>query len=257
MNLKNKFGEWALVTGASCDIGAEFARQLPTQGFNLVLATRRIEVLDKLGKALAGKYRIKFRSISCDFADVDDIEILKQTTDDLSIGLLVSNAGTGYAGKFLSTKMEDLLWMIKLNSISHVILTHHFGGKMKAREKRGVILVSAMGVADGAYFFPASTKSLVTSFSKGLHTEFKKHNIDLAIPGTSPANTPVFEKIGFTPETMPTKPLSTRQTFLETLEALDKKHMIDIPGFKFRLLNSKHTCSGSRKMTAKALLQNK
>ena len=50
---KNRFGPWAIVTGASSGIGKEFTRQLAASGLNLVLVARRLVLLEALGQQLA------------------------------------------------------------------------------------------------------------------------------------------------------------------------------------------------------------
>src|SRR5882672_7361770 len=51
---KQRFGPWALVTGASSGIGRAFAAHLAANGINLVLASRRLAMLVDIGRELAG-----------------------------------------------------------------------------------------------------------------------------------------------------------------------------------------------------------
>jgi uncharacterized protein len=255
---KTKYGPWALITGASSGIGMEFSRQLESNGLNVVLAARRISVLEKLGDELSQKYKVKYRAVECDFSKMEGIESLKENTDDLDIGFLISNAGARTSGSFLSITLQDHLAMINLNAVSHVLLTHHYGNKMKLKKKGGIIMVSAMGIAGGAPYFSiiASSKSLVTSLGKALHVELKNHSIDVTVLETSPTNTPVLGKLGLTENSTPLKPLSPKRAVAETLEAFQRKKISIIPGSKFRILNSLVPESTSRKMTAKMLIQN-
>lgn len=104
---KTKFGPWAIVTGASTGIGKEFARQLAAEGFNLVLIARRLALLENLGEQLNKQFGIQFKAIEADLAELASIEKVTKETDDLDIGLLISNAGTGKPGNsFLAMKIS-------------------------------------------------------------------------------------------------------------------------------------------------------
>src|SRR6266436_8942527 len=91
---KTQFGPWALITGASSGIGREFARQIAASGINVVLVARREALLEELGRALAKEFGVKYRTVVADLSQVDFLDHLAQLTDDLDIGLVVSNAGT-------------------------------------------------------------------------------------------------------------------------------------------------------------------
>jgi 17beta-estradiol 17-dehydrogenase / very-long-chain 3-oxoacyl-CoA reductase len=45
-------GSWALITGASDGIGAEYARQLAAQGFNIFLVSRTLSKLNSVADEL-------------------------------------------------------------------------------------------------------------------------------------------------------------------------------------------------------------
>jgi short-subunit dehydrogenase len=100
---KHRFGPWALVTGASSGIGRAFAAQLAASGINLVLAARRLPILDEVGRDLAREHRIQYRAVRVDLAEPDFLNTLIDATNDLDLGLIVSNAGDMNLGEFLAT----------------------------------------------------------------------------------------------------------------------------------------------------------
>ena len=55
-NLKETYGDWALITGASSGIGEVFSRKLAAAGMNVVLVARRKERLDKIAKELSDEH---------------------------------------------------------------------------------------------------------------------------------------------------------------------------------------------------------
>ena len=97
---RQKYGEWALVTGASAGIGLEFARALAREGMSIVLTARREDRLNALAAEIKEKYRVDTRVVAVDLAANDGVDRLADAVADLEIAMLVNNAGFGYAGRF-------------------------------------------------------------------------------------------------------------------------------------------------------------
>jgi short-subunit dehydrogenase len=91
---KRRFGPWALVTGASSGIGKEFARQIAASGINVVLVARREALLAELGRAISQEFGVQYHALAIDLSQEGFIAGLSDATDDIDIGLVVSNAGT-------------------------------------------------------------------------------------------------------------------------------------------------------------------
>src|SRR5713101_7009706 len=83
---KERFGPWALVTGASSGIGKEFARQIATAGINVVLVARREAVLQEVARSIAADFRVHCRALAMDLSQEDFIARLAGATNDLDIG---------------------------------------------------------------------------------------------------------------------------------------------------------------------------
>ncbi|MFZ0660415.1 MAG: SDR family NAD(P)-dependent oxidoreductase, partial [Candidatus Binataceae bacterium] len=75
-NLRQRYGDWALVTGASAGIGLEFARALARENLSVVLTARREDRLNTLAAELRDRYKIQTRVVAADLAAVDGADRL-------------------------------------------------------------------------------------------------------------------------------------------------------------------------------------
>src|SRR5882762_2333136 len=146
---KKRFGPWALVTGASSGIGKEFARQIAASGINIVLVARREALLNEVGLEFSKCYGVEHRVVVLDVSREDFIGQLASATDDLDIGLVVSNAGTGNPGEFLKLDRQLHRTTLRVSTMAHLDITHHFGAKLVKRGRGGLMLAGAMGAEAG------------------------------------------------------------------------------------------------------------
>ena len=161
----------ALITGASNGLGADFAKELSKEGYDLVLVARSKDKLEKLAKELKTNIEIEVMDLS-----------VKENVYKLynkykgKIDLLINNAGFGAFGKFTETDLNNELNMIDLNIVTYHILTKLFLQDFVKKDK-GQIL----NVASSAAFEPGplmSTYYATKSYVYNLSMEFTK-NLDV------------------------------------------------------------------------------
>jgi len=252
---RERFGPWALITGASSGIGKEFARQLAASGINVVLVARRETALIEVGRSIAKDFEVQYRVIVMDLSQEGFIPKLAEDTKDLDIGLVVSNAGTANPGEFLKLDRQLLQETLRLNTMAHLDIAHYFGRKLAERRRGGLILVGAMGAENGIPCIAndGGAKAYVHSLGEALHYEFKPLGVYVTVLATGFANTPVLEKFGFDPKTMPMKPMRVEQCVSEGLNGLLKNRSRIVPGRLNRIMNALMPASLARKMEADML----
>src|SRR5438105_10935866 len=252
---KERFGPWALVTGASSGIGKEFARQIAGSGSNIVLGARREDLLREVGVEFSKRFGVEHRVIVLDVSREDFIGRLASATNDLDIGLVVSNAGTGNPGEFLKLDRQLLQATLRLNTMSHLDIAHYFGRKLAERRRGGLILVGAMGAENGIPCMAndGGAKAYVHSFGEALHYEFKPLGVYVTILAAGVTNTAVIDKFGLNPKTMPMKPMSVEQCVSEGLSGLLKNRSRVVPGRLNRIMNALVPASLARKLLADLL----
>jgi uncharacterized protein len=252
---EKRFGPWALVTGASSGIGKEFARQIAASGIHVALVGRREPLLRTVGAECTRASGVQHRIIPLDLSEPDFLPVLADATRDLDIGLVVSNAGTGNPGEFLKHDRQLLHETLRLNTIAHLDITHHFGQKLGERRRGGIILVGALGAENGIPCMAndGGAKAYVHSLGEALHYEFKPLGVYVTVLAAGVTNTAVIDKFGLNPKTMPIKPMSVEQCVSEGLSGLLKNRSRVVPGRLNRIMNALVPASLARKLLADLL----
>ena len=172
---------FALITGASNGIGYELARTCAREKYNLILVARRQDKLLELKKDLEKEYTNIIHVITLDLANPTAADQLFDQVKKLniSVDVLVNNAGFGQYGLFTTTDPVEEQEMIRLNIATLTRLTKLYLPEMIAR-KTGKIL----NVASTAAFQPGpymavyfATKAYVLLFSEALAEELKNTGV--------------------------------------------------------------------------------
>jgi len=244
-----KYGRWALVTGAAMGLGAEFARQLAREGLNLALLDIQEELLTLTSQALSHEFHVEVRPVVLDLAMPNFLPGLIASTCDLEIGFLVNNAGISAIGHFLDVPLEKHLSILAVNARAPLILAHHFGRLMRERKRGGIIFVSSMSALTGTSYVSeySATKAHDLALGEALWQELRSSNVDVLTTIVGATDTPGWraENPSIGVKTWPPV-MSPEDTVRETLAALGKTPSF-VPGSQNRLATFLTTRLLSRK----------
>jgi len=176
-----KYGEWAVVTGASDGIGKAFCAELAKQKLNIVLISRTKSKLDAAAKEIEEKYGVKTKVIAADLGQPDAFAAVAEGLAGMNIGVLINNVGISYNyPDFLMNVSEERVdQMIALNvtavtKMCRIVLTGMIERKSGAIVNIGSISGSMPMSLLTVY---SATKRYVDYFSKGLATEYGRDGI--------------------------------------------------------------------------------
>ena len=221
---KSKYGPWALVTGAARGMGTEFSYQIAALGLNLVLVDMLADELAKVAEETRGKSTVEIRTVVVDLSRPDFIETIRRQTDDIEVGLLVSNAAYPPVGLFFDQSLEDKLRMIEVNVRAPLILVQEFGAKMLARKRGGIIMVASASALQGVAYVAsyAATKAYNLILAESLWDELREHGVDVLgfMPGATRTTGFVLSKPNIARTVAPI--MEPKPTVTEALKALGK-----------------------------------
>ncbi len=183
----DRYGPWAVVTGASSGIGRALAGCLAEAGLNLVLVARDRSRLETLAASLIASHGVQVQVVAVDLAREDQLAAIRRVTDPLEVGLLVASAGFGSAGPFLESDIASETEMLMVNGRAVLQACHHFGRRLRERGRGGLVLLSSIAAFQGMPYAAhyAATKAYVQSLAEALQVELRGDGVAVlaAAPG--------------------------------------------------------------------------
>ncbi|MET4783087.1 SDR family NAD(P)-dependent oxidoreductase [Glaciihabitans sp. UYNi722] len=171
----------ALVTGATAGIGAEFARQLAGDGWDLVLVARDLQRLESLAAELRAGRAVQVEVLAADLVSregLDAVETRVAASAPRRVTMLVNNAGFGLRESFEQNSVEDEQRLLDLLVTAPMRLSHAALDQMLAA-RAGTIV----NIASVAGFTPRGTygaaKAWVLSFSRWANISYRSRGVSV------------------------------------------------------------------------------
>jgi short-subunit dehydrogenase len=233
--VRDRYGPWAVVVGASDGIGAAFADALAERGLDIMLVARRQSLLDDLAERLRAAHGIDTRVLVADVSTPVGVKAVAEASED--VGLLVCNAALAPVAPFLRLTPEQLDAMLDLNCRAAAHLAHGIGTRLVARGRGGVILLSSLASNQGSALVAhyAATKAYLRVLAEGLWAEWRPSGVDVLACCPGLVQTPTFIRGEPSPAgRLVPPPMKPDDVVRAALTALGRQPVV-IPGWRNRL----------------------
>ena len=237
---------WALVTGASAGIGAEFSRQLAAQGYQLVLVARRADRLKTIADELLNTYATHSLIITADLSQKNACEMIvnRLTDENIQVEYLVNNAGYGLTGNFHVPDWQEHADFVQVMMTAVCELTWRLLPGMQER-KRGFIVnvasVAGLVSSSAGHTLYGASKSFLIRFSESLALENEATGVKVCAlcPGFTYSE---FHDVNGTREMISKLPdylwLNAKDVVADTLRAMSasKPKVVLVPGTQYKVI---------------------
>ncbi len=186
-------GQTIIVTGGGTGLGRSMGKYFLELGANLVITSRKLEVLEKSAKELEEETGGKVLAVQCDVRDYEQVENVLKTTEEHfgQIHGLLNNAAGNFVSptERLSNRAFDTIIDIVLKGTTNFTLA--LGKRWINQKQGGTILniVTTYAWTGSGYVVPsACAKAGVLAMTRSLAVEWAKYKIRLnaIAPGPFP-----------------------------------------------------------------------
>ena len=233
--------KWALVTGASRGLGYEFSKKLSQEGYNLIICSRTESKLKEVKKEIEDVYSNRVKYFQVDLTLKKEIKMMLKNLQrkNISVDILINNAGFGNSGRIEETDFDRDLSMINLNIRALTFLTKYFIKEMKMRNRGYILNVSSTAAFQpgpmGSIYY--ASKTYVLNFSLALQRELRNSDVHLSVVCPGPTKTRFFKESNLENSKLKKMNMMTPEKVVNiSLKNLFKNKKLIIPGFSNKIL---------------------
>jgi NAD(P)-dependent dehydrogenase (short-subunit alcohol dehydrogenase family) len=170
-------GRNALITGASAGIGLAIARELASEGCNLVLVSRTERTLEAAAAELRARHGVRVQVAAADLTQEGAAQTLVQAHG--AVHILVNNAGAIPGGTI--AEVDQARWRAgwELKVFGFIAMTRAFYARMQAR-RSGVIIniIGASGTGvDHRYIAGSAGNAALEALTRALGVDSTEHGV--------------------------------------------------------------------------------
>lgn len=243
-------GGWAVVTGAARlqGLGYAWARQLATEGINVVLVDIDQSGLDERAAELRSTFGIEVRPAAVDLGSHGEYTALEAAVADIEVDVLVCNHmfTPKDTPEILDMSLDLHLTMIDINARAYTRLVHRFATGMRERGRGAVVIVSSgAGITSAPYTAAYSAnKAFQIALGEALWYETRGSGMDVIVMAGGLMDTQG-DALKAYPQWMIAQPPAVVR---QVLEAIGLKHWV-VPGRANALTLFMQTKTQSRRRT--------
>ncbi len=196
MNLKEKYGEWGVILGATEGVGKATAEKIAANGMNVVLVGRREEKLMQLGEEIKEKYGSEYKVVRCDFSEDHAAQKVFDVTDKLDMGFMSYVACLHCFGKIQDTQWEMHKKMVNVNINTFLECMYHYMGVFTQQRRGCVINFSSLtGVTGSPYNAQyGAGKAYIKKITEAVAYESRETGVDVMVATLGSTITPSWLK---------------------------------------------------------------
>lgn len=186
---------YALITGASSGIGLQYARELASRGYHLLIVSNEQAIEDR-ARELSEEFAIDVIALVRDLGKQDAAKELYAycQSHGIEIEVLINNAGVYHDCDFIDDSESFNMLIMNLHMITPAMLQYYFSKQMKQAGKGYILNMSSITASIavqrlGTY---GATKAFLQNFTRSTHIEMKEHGVIITNVSPGAVNTGLY-----------------------------------------------------------------